>query len=379
MNTLYTINRGISMIDPTIEELIEKHEKLRGNSINLVASENYVSERVKDALSSDLVGRYHSDYYGGTEPAREILDKTEDLAERLFHVKHALIKLISGNLCDLNVLFSYTEPGDQIAMMDYTNGGYPLGLEKFNRRRISLPVKEGTFEIDVDEAEEVYRDNDVKLTILGSSYIPFPHPVEKISKIAERYSDDHVCVFDGSHVLGLIATGVFQDPLREGAEVLIGSTHKSFYGPQGGMILTDSDDHVDKLRKYIEIDLETGIGLIDNPHVNRIAALGIAIEEMLKDEKYGERVVENGKELAENLDQLGVPMKFADKGYTESHQIFLDMDEQRAMKFCKNLEKEGIFIDITGRIGVAEVTHRGLDFEDMCQIAEKISEVYKKI
>ncbi len=367
------------MNDPKIEELIEKHEKLRGEGINLVASENYVSDGVKRALSSDLAGRYHSDYYGGTEPAREILDRTEELARKLFQVKHALVKLISGNLCDLDVLFSFTEPSDQIAMMNYTNGGYPLGLEKFNRKRVSLPVKEGTFEIDVDKAEEVYRNNDVKLTILGSSYIPFPHPVEEISEIGERYSDDHVCVFDGSHVLGLIATGAFQDPLNEGAEVLIGSTHKSFYGPQGGMILTDFEEHVDKLRKYIEIDLETGIGLIDNPHVNRIAGLGMAIEEMLEDEGYGERVVENGKELAKSLDEFGVPMKFSDKGYTESHQIFLDLDGEETMKFCKKLERENIFIDITGRIGVAEVTHRGLCPEDMHEIAEKISDIYKKI
>ncbi len=367
------------MSEQNMIELIEEHERLRQGGINLVASENYLSANIKRALSSDLAGRYHSDYYGGTEPARKILDKTRALAERLFNVEHAFIKLISGNLCDLNVLFSFTEPDDQIAMMDYTNGGYPLGLEKFNRKRVSLPVKEGTFEIDVEKAEEVYRDNDIKLTILGSSYIPFPHPVTEISEIAEQYSDDHVCVFDGSHVLGLIATGAFQDPLSEGTEVLIGSTHKSFYGPQGGMILTDLEEHVDKLREYIEIDLETGIGLIDNPHVNRIAALGIAIEEILEDDGYGERVVKNGKELARNLDECGVPMKFAEKGYTESHQIFLDIDEQGAMKFCKMLEREGIFIDITGRIGVAEVTHRGSGPEDMRQIAEKISEVYKKI
>lgn len=367
------------MKDATIKELVERHEKLRKNGINLVASENRVSDDVKNALSSDLVGRYHSDYYGGTEPARDILDRTEGLAKKLFGVKHALIKLLSGNLCDLNVLFSFTDPGDQIAMMDYVNGGYPLGLEKFDRKRVSLPVKKGTYEIDVEEAGKVYRKNDVKLTILGSSYIPFPHPVKEIKGFAEKHCEEHVLVFDGSHVLGLIATGAFQDPIGEGADVLIGSTHKSFYGPQGGIILTDSDEYVEIMRRYIEIDLETGIGLIDNPHANRIAALGAAVEEMLKDHGYGERIVENAKELAGALEESGVPMRFSQKGYTESHQIFLDMDEQETMKFCKRLEKENIFIDITGRIGLAEVTHIGLEPKDMHPIAEKISDIYKKI
>ncbi|MFO7792878.1 MAG: hypothetical protein R6W73_07885 [Candidatus Saliniplasma sp.] len=366
------------MKNSNIKELVERHENLRERGINLVASENHISDDVKRALSSDLAGRYHSTYYGGTKPAREILDTTKELAEELFDVKHALIKLISGNLCDLDVLFSFTDPGDQIAMMDYTNGGYPLGLKKFDRRRVSLPVKDGTYEIDVEKAKEVYRKNDVKLTILGSSYIPFPHPVEEIRALADKHLDSHVCVFDGSHVLGLIATGAFQDPLEEGADVLIGSTHKSFYGPQGGMILTDSEEYVKMLRRYIEIDLDTGIGLIDNPHVNRIAGLGIAMEELLDDEGYGERVVKNGKALGRALDESDVPMKFAEKGYTESHQIFLDLDKEEAMKFCKMLEREDIFIDITGRMGVAEVTHRGLGPEDMNQIAEKISDIYKR-
>ncbi|MEF8873308.1 MAG: serine hydroxymethyltransferase [Candidatus Thermoplasmatota archaeon] len=364
------------MHDSNIASLIQKHEEMREKGLNLIASENLLSDEAKRALSSDLSGRYHSDYYGGTEHIREMIDRTEALAEKLFNVEHAFIKPISGNICDLNVLFSFTNPGYKVAMIPFDNGGYPLGLKKFDRGRIDIPVKEDSYEIDVERAKSIYEEQKADLTILGASYIPFPHPVEAISSFMSEW--DRPLIYDGSHVLGLIATGEFQSPLEEGADVLIGSTHKSFYGPQGGLILTDSEEYADKIREYQDIDLDTGIGLVDNPHVNRIAALGITIEEMLEDEEYGKRVVDNAKALASSLDESGVPVRFSEKDYTESHQIFLDMGWETSEKFCKRLEEENIFIDITGRIGVSEVTRRGLNEEDMRDIAEKIASVYKE-
>lgn len=359
-----------------IESLVKKHEELRENGINLIASENFISKKVRDILSSDLAGRYHADFYGGSKYAQEIVERTKDLAEELFDVKHAFVKPVSGNLCDLNVLFSFTDSYDKVAMMDFEDGGYPFGLEKFDRKRVSLPIYEDSLEIDVEEAENIIDKENPKLTILGSSYIPFPHPVHEISETLEDCIEEYHLVFDGSHVLGLIATNTFQDPLNEGVDILIGSTHKSFYGPQGGLILTDSDHHAEQISDYLEIDLETGIGLVDNPHVNRIAALGVALEEMLDDEDYGKRIVENAKKLAKSLDDLGVPVKFKENDYTESHQIFLDLDDEESYELCKELEKENIFIDIGGRMGVAEVTHRGMNKEDMGEIAQKIAEVY---
>ncbi|MGM0510865.1 MAG: serine hydroxymethyltransferase [Thermoplasmatota archaeon] len=367
------------MNESEILPLVKKHEEMRKNGINLIASENHLSKRVREILSTDLAGRYGSDYYGGSKYAQQILERTKELACELFGVKHALVKPIAGNICDLDVLFSFSQPGDNVAMLPYAGGGYPLGLEKFNRKRISLPYNDDTYQIDIERSEKLYRDEDVALTILGSSYIPFPHPVKEFREYIDENNSDSNLVFDGSHVLGLIATGQFQDPLKEGAEVLIGSTHKTFYGPQGGIILTDSDEYAEIMSQYLEIDLDTGIGLVDNPHVNRIAALGIALEEMMDDEDYGERIVKNSKALAGALDDLGVPMKFKERGYTGSHQIFIDEGWDLAGKLCSELEKQGIFIDRTGRIGTGEVTHRGMGPEDMEDIAEKISEVYHRL
>jgi glycine hydroxymethyltransferase len=130
------------------------------------------------------------------------------------------------------------------------------------------------------------------------------------------------------------------------------------------------------LKSYLELVFESGIGLVDNPHMNRIAALGIAMEEILKDQDYGKLVIENAQILAETLDELGVPVRFKDRGYTQSHQILLDIEQKPAEELCCKLEEIGIFIDIGARIGVAEVTHRGMGTEDMIKIAELISQVY---
>lgn len=358
--------------------LIKEHEKLRTNGLNLIASENYLSFKVREALSSDLAGRYYSEWYGGSKFAQKIVETTEELAKKLFKAKHALVTPLSGNICDLTVLFTFTKPYEKVAILPFTVGGYPLGLEKLNRKPVYLPVHENTFNIDVEEAKKLIKKENVKLTILGSSFLLFPHPVRELSKFIKDSGGSNYCVYDGSHVLGLIATGQFQAPLREGADVLFGSTHKTFYGPQGGIILTNSGEHAEVLRKYLDIDIESGIGLVDNPHVNRIAALGIAIEEMLEDKDYGRRVIENAKCLAKVLDEYSVPVKFKEFGFTESHQILLDIDSKRAEDFCHELEEIGIFIDISGRIGVAEVTHIGMGKNEMEEIVELLSEVYFK-
>lgn len=361
-----------------ILDLVKKHERLRSNGINLIASENFLSENVRQVLASDLAGRYHTEWYGGSRFAREIIETTESLARRLFRVKHVIVTPLSGNICDLTALFAFTSPGDRIAMVSFNVGGYPLGAGKFNRELVPLPFDEANFEIDVGRAEKLIAEKNVKLTILGSSFILFPQPVRELSRFIKDSLPSCRCVYDGAHVLGLIACGEFQDPIREGAEVLFGSTHKSFYGPQGGMILTNSAEHAENMRNFLEIDLENGIGLVDNPHMNRVAALGVALGEMLSDRSYGKSVIRNAKALAHALDDSGMPVKYKERGYTESHQLLLDIDPKLAEEFCRKLEKVGIFIDVGGRLGVAEVTHRGFGESDMDRIAEVMAEVYHK-
>jgi glycine hydroxymethyltransferase len=297
-----------------------------------------------------------------------ILEEVTQLASEVFRSRHAFVTPLSGNIADLAVLFALTSPGDGVAMIHLDDGGYPLGLEKFHRRSLRLPVVPSTYDIDLERALAVCRAAD--LVILGSSFIPFPHPVREISRVSTT-------AYDGSHVLGLVACGEFQDPLREGAVVLLGSTHKTLPGPQGGIVLTDSDEIADRLDAYLGFDLESGLGLVDNPHMNRVAALGIALEEISSDRTYGRRVIQNAKSLARTLHDLGLPMKFSERGFTESHQIFMDLPFDETRSLCRRLEQMGLFVDIAGRMGTAEVTRLGMGPDEMEAIAHLVVEAWK--
>lgn len=354
-----------------IQELVNQHETHRKEGINLIASENYLSQSVRKTLGSDLAGRYHSEWYGGSKHAREIIEETKKLAQKLFGVKHAIVTSLSGNLCDLAVVFAFTNTDDNIAMVPESKGGYPLDLSLFARKRISLPMNNGR--MDAPNAVQTIQENQVNLTVLGASFIVFPFPVRQI---CSKIKNQSVSVFDGSHVLGLIAGDEFQDPLKEGADVLIGSTHKTLYGPQGGLVLTNSKEKYEKMSAFLEFGAEDSIGLIDNPHVNRIAALGIALEEMLQDNTYAPQVVKNAQTLARSLHEQGVPIKFKNEGFTRSHQILLDIPMEKTRLLCHHLEEIGVFIDIAGRIGTAEVTHIGMNESEMRRIAEIIKQVY---
>ena len=352
-----------------IERLVERHEKHRLHGINLIPSENRIFYTARKILSSDLAGRYESEWYGGSRYAGEICERVEGLAKKLFGVRYAFITPVSGNMCDLATIFSFSRSGDKIAGIPRESGGYPFGYEKFERKFHPLPMKD--FVVDEEKVDEM--EEDFPLIFIASSIILFPHPLKKISK---KFGG--VVAYDASHVLGLIAGGKFQQPLKEGAEVMIGSTHKSFPGPQGGIVLTNERDAMERLREYLLFDYDKGIGLIDNPHVNRIASLGVVMEEMLENgREYANQIVKNAKSLASSLHQLGVAVKFSDRGFTESHQILLDMADREAGIFYKKLEENGIFIDCIGRIGVAEVTHIGMKEEEMEEIAHMIADVYK--
>jgi glycine hydroxymethyltransferase len=360
-----------------IEGLVSRHERLRASGINLVASENRLSQRVRAALASDLAGRYQDAGYGGSVHAREIVSATERLAAKLFRAKHALVSSLSGNLCVLAAVSAFTVPGDAVAMLPFTAGGYPFGIEKFHRRRVAIPADPGSLAMDTARTVELLAREQVDLAFLGASFMPFPHPVRDIRRGLEEVGHHCLLVYDGSHVLGLIACGEFQDPLREGADMLIGSTHKTFYGPQGGLVLSDSPDLASSMRKMLELDLEAGIGLVDNPHLNRIAALGLALEEVGEDPGYGARVVDHSRTIARALHEQGVPVRFSERGYTSSHQVMLDLTTAEAEKLCRDLEESSVFIDAWGRLGTAEATPRGMGPEEMKAIAGCIAAVYR--
>jgi glycine hydroxymethyltransferase len=178
-------------------------------------------------------------------------------------------------------------------------------------------------------------------------------------------------LYDASHVLGLLAGGEFEDPLRAGVDVVFGSTHKSFPGPQGGLLLTDRDD------LYREIEPALVWRVFDNAHWNRIAAVGQTLLELERwAPEYARTTVENARALARALDASGIPVVGRERGYTASHQLHLDRDALRARHhvgpggLARRWEAERLVTDLVGRIGTAEVARWGLRPKDMERLAD---------
>jgi glycine hydroxymethyltransferase len=364
----------------TLQEFIDlviKHTNHRNSSINLISSENYSSPMVRAIFASDLMNRYSSDFYGGTKFINKIIQKTEGYIRELFDSDYAIVSPLSGNLCDLSIILGLTKPGKKIMVVEEGDGGYPLDYEFFGRKKVIFQFSNEDMNLLIEENIEAIKKVKPSLVIFGASFIPFPQPVKEITKEFEKRKTIHFA-YDGSHVMGLIAGKEFQDPLREGVHVLIGSTHKSFPGPQGGIILTNDMERYEVLSSTMDFDIDKGIRFIDNNHPHHIAALGIAALEMLEfGTQYAKQVVKNSKALAKSLDENNVPVKFKHLDYTESHQVILDSDfYEQNLVIKERAEEIGLIIDAGIRIGTSEVTRMGMKELEMKELGEIISRVY---
>ncbi len=360
------------MID-RILNLVEKHEEWRGKqSLNLIPSENIMSPSARKLLSSELVHRYtaRDDFYMGTHFTDEIEQYGEKIARGLFKADIADLRPLSGHIADWIILSNFAKSGDIFMCVAPQDGGYPgiwkeglAGLLKL--KPVSLPFSKRSWNIEVEEAQEAIQRAKPAIVIFGASLIVFPHPMNELAKIA---SENGAFVgFDGSHVLGLIAGEQFQDPLREGAHALFGSTHKSFFGPQGGIILADRE-HGETLREKIYP------AFVDNAHWNRIAALTLALAEMKKFGKaYAKQIICNSKILAKALKDYSFPVVCPQLGFTCSHQVILDYkDYNKGKLLAEKLQQANIIVDCVVRIGTSEVTRRGMKEKEMLKIADLI-------
>ncbi|MHA2297679.1 MAG: aminotransferase class I/II-fold pyridoxal phosphate-dependent enzyme [Candidatus Hodarchaeales archaeon] len=361
-----------------IRELVDHHIRFRKESINLIASENLISPVACKILhEAHLTGRYHASFYGGVSYIKKLMVKTVELVQELFRVKHAIVSPLSGNLSVLASLLAFSDHGDEVAILDLKGGGYPLNMEYFGRKKLILPHDEKKQNIDTERAISILDNHHPPLVFLGASLFPFPHPVKELSNVVHEYGGK--IVYDGSHVLGLIAGREFQDPLGEGADVLIGSTHKSFPGPQGGVILASDDKIIVKLQEACTLEPVNGIVLLDNPHPARIAALGAVTEELLDNgraEKYARTVVENAKALAGSLNRAGFSLKGKESGFTASHQVLSRIkDFEEGAKMRDILQEHEIITDAALRFGTAEVTRLGYDKRNMDEIGTIIAQI----
>ena len=377
-----------------LREYISAHTEWRKRCINLIASENVSSPSVRSALGSDLGGRYGTykgtecihvyTSYAGTQYIAEISNYTTNLARRIFDAEYVDIRPLSGNIADVVTIQGLTAPGEGVVNTSPLDGGHtfymnvPDSCPSFKRRWEHLIFDEEEVNVDVDKTARMFERFKPKLVILGASHMLFPLPVKEIADAA-RSVGAHVS-YDASHILGLIAGKQFQDPLREGAEIVHSSTHKTLGGPQGGIIFSNDEAIFKAVSNVVYPALQ------DNPHFNRILALGLTLSEV--DEfgrEYAEQVVANARSLAEALHERGFHLLGEDKGFTRSHLCRVDFKPYfaKGAKASEVLERSNIIVSLSpmpgdapksgwtgARVGVAEMTRVGMKEGEMEEIAE---------
>ena len=361
-----------------ILNLVKEHETWRTKQcLNLIPSENIMSPHVRALLSSELAHRYtaRDHFYMGTHYTDKIEQYGEKLAKQLFKAETADLRPLSGHIADLIVLANLTNPGDTLMCISPTDGGYPgmwneglAGLLKL--KTLAFPFSRKDMNIKTEQAKQAIARAKPRVVIFGASLITFPQPVKELAQTAKE--NGATVGYDGSHVLGLIAGQQFQDPLREGAQTLFGSTHKTFFGPQGGIILANKEPGETLKEKIYP-------AYVDNAHWNRIAALTLALAEAKKFGKaYATQIIRNSKTLAKALDDYGFPVICKHLDYTDSHQTIIDYGNyEKGRRIAKKLQKVNIITDCVIRIGTDEITRRGMKQPEMTKIAELLKRTVK--
>jgi glycine hydroxymethyltransferase len=376
-----------------IKEITKEHHNWMENSINLIASENITSTSVREAIASDLSHRYAEGIsgcrlYEGCKYIDQIEDITVNLSKKMFKAEHVNVQPISGVVANMASFFALAKPGDSMMALEVPVGGHisHANVSAAGIRGLKVaphPFDETKMNIDADAMKKDIIEKKPKIVLLGGSLFLFPHPVEDAKEAADEVGAK--VMYDGAHVLGLIAGGYFQDPLREGADLLVGSTHKTFPGPQGGIILCKEDI-------ASKIDDAVFPGVVSNHHLHHLAALGIATAEMLEfGSAYAKQIIKNSKALAQELYERGFNVLCEDQGFTESHQLAMDVSNiGRAAKLAKDFESNNIILnknlfpwddvnrsdDPSGiRIGTQEITRRGLKESHMSEVATYIKKV----
>lgn len=378
-----------------VYEILEEHNRMMKESVPLIASENVTSLLVRKCYLSDFGHRYAegkvgSRYYEGCKYIDEVESLAIELTKKLFDAEHVNVQPISGMVANMAAFFALTNVGDKIFSISVPCGGH-ISHDKISAAGLrGLEVYHYPFDfeemnIDVSETEKIAKKVKPKLFVLGSSLILFRQPVKEIKEIAEEIGAK--VMFDASHVLGLIAGKAYPNPLKDGADVVTGSTHKTFFGPQRAIIYSNKE-------LSDKIDRAVFPGVVSNHHLNTLAGYVIAAMEMLNfGEDYARQVVKNAKTLAERLFELGFKVLGEKKGFTETHQVAVDVREfGGGKKVSKKLESAGIILnknllpwdDIRNsenpsgiRIGVQEVTRLGMKESEMHTIAEMIYSVLR--
>lgn len=376
-----------------VRELVQSHEAWRSRTLNLIASENVLSPAVRAALDNDWLGRY-SDYtgrdlkarrYHGTRYIAELEQIVESMAKKTFRADFVENRPLSGHLAGAAVISALCKPGDVVLEVG-SEGGSHREAKKFSTPSLMqidvrfLPFDGARFNIDIPNAIKLIEETKPRLIILGSSTFLFPHPVQEIKSALLQLNPDCILVYDASHVMGFIASHRFQDPLMEGADVVFGSTHKTFPGPQGGIIFTNREDLM------IPISEAVYPALVTNHHAFRMPAFAIALAEMkVFGQAYMDQIVTNSQALGRNLEAQGFPCVQVDGRFSMSHTILMKVRKnEESEETAERLEAADIITTactlpkVHGmkgiRLGVQELTRLGAIEPEISQVARLIAQ-----
>jgi len=373
--------------------------ELYRDGFGMIASENIVSPMVQRIVSSDLHGRYAEGlpgkrYYQGCDDFDTIESIGIELAKKVFNAPFANIQSTSGTVSNIGALKALAKPGDKITAVSTADGGHisharmgAVGLRDLNLA--TYPWDEERMEPDVDGACQLIRETQPKIALIGQSVFLFPTPLTEIAETAHEVGA--TVMYDGAHVLGLIAGGVFQDPLKEGADVMTGSSHKTFPGPQGGFLISSSED--EKFHKKLNNAIFPGV--CSSYHLHHVAGKVVALAEFEEyGQAYAQDTVANAKAFASALASEGFDVLAESRGYTASHQVLTrhgELDSGAGAKAARLLEDAGIITNMNMlpgdtkamtpsglRLGVQELTRVGMDQTQMEEVASLYGRVLLK-
>lgn len=378
-----------------VRELVAANRKWRGEEcLNLLAPESLMSPGARSLLSEEISqrcaeGEIGDRWFSGTKFIDELEALVTELAKRVFRARFADHRLVSGMIANTVTYWALTRPGDTIMSVSEPLGGHvsnrrdgPPGYRGL--RVVDCPFDPHELTVDLDTfRREVFRERP-RVIALGCSLTLFPFPLREMRGIADEAGAR--IYFDGAHTMGLIAGGQFQDPLREGADVLTGSTGKTMSGPQGGLIVWNDEALTEPLR------LAIFPGIAATHQVNRVAALGLALCELMAfGQQYAAQIVANARALAAGLEEEGIPCLGRHKGYTATHQVAADVTAWGGgLEAARRLEQANIICnknllpkdDVSWwenpsglRFGTTEVTRLGMKEAEMKVVARLVARV----
>ena len=381
--------KNLVKVDEEIYSLVEKELEREQDGIELIASENFASEAVMEAMGSYLTNKYAEGYpskryYGGCQVVDEVEELARERAKKLFGAEHANVQPHSGSQANMAVYFTILQPGDTVLGMNLSHGGHLThgSAVNFSGRLynfVSYGVNKETERIDYEEVRRLALEYKPKLIVAGASAYSRIIDFKKLKEICDEVAA--YFMVDMAHIAGLVATGAHPSPVPY-ADFVTSTTHKTLRGPRGGLILCK-----EKYAKALDKNIFPGIQ--GGPLMHTIAAKAVCFKEALQPEfkEYINKVVKNCKVLAEEL--VKYDFKLVSNG-SDNHLILVDLNNKDitgkdAEKLLDSIgitvnkntvpnETKSPFVTSGIRIGTAAVTTRGFDEEDMKEVAALIND-----